>query len=221
MPKPSEMKAAKWCITYWLTDDRTLETLQTLVDNMPSNWHLEGQIEQGHSTDDKLHAQLFLKTEHTRGTKVAKHFPNCYLDTAQNPFALKNYVHKKDTRIAEFKTVENRSPQWREVRKVFFKWYATTYPNQVTFGITDEDKMVYWDRFIGISLEDGMEIDLIGVNPQYRSCIMRYWHNALRMALSEIQPPSIDKQTDRQDLHPPSPGGGGSGVKKVKIRVAP
>jgi len=193
---PSQMKGTKWCITYWLTEGRTLDTLNQLVASMPSNWHLEGQIEQGLCKQNKLHAQLYLKTEHTRGTKIAKFFPNAYLSPAKNPFALEEYVHKVESRVGEFKTVENRSPQWKVVRQMFFKWYASTFAEQTVFKVTDDEKMVYWDRFIGISLEEGMEIDLIGVNPQYRSCIMRYWENCLRIAIS------VDRQTDRQEDPP-------------------
>jgi len=193
------MKTTKWCITYWLTDGRTIETLQALVDAMPSNWSLEGQIEQGHSADDKLHAQLYLKTEHTRGSKITKYFPNCYLNEASNPFALKNYVHKQDTRVAEFKTIENRSPQWREVRKIFYEWYTLNYDYNLGLRVDDEEKMKYWDKFIGLSQEEGMEIDLIGVNPQYRSCIMRYWDNYIRIAMSVKTPTPVDRRTDRQE----------------------
>lgn len=185
----------------WLTDGRTTDTLNDLVALMPQNWSLEGQIEQGHSSDDKLHAQLFLKTEQTRGTKIAKFFPNCYIDEARNPFALKNYVHKEDTRVAEFKTVENRSPQWFQVCDKMFDWYILEYSADITFGIEDDEKLRRWDRFIGISLEEGMRVDIIGVNPQYRSCIVRYWHNYIRLALH--------RQTDRQTkLDPPAEGGG-------------
>lgn len=194
--KLCDMKTGKWCITMWLTDGRTVETLQELVALMPQNWSLEGQIEQGHSTDDKLHAQLFLKTEQTRGTKVAKYFPHCYIDEAKNPFALKNYVHKTDTRVAEFKTVENRCPQWFQVCDKMFDWYVETYPENLGLSVDDEQKLRYFDTFIGLSIREGMRVDIIGVNPQYRSSIMRYWNDFLFLALR--------RQTDRQT----SSGGG-------------
>lgn len=197
--KLCDMKTGKWCITMWLTDGRTLDTLNELVALMPQNWRLEGQIEQGHSTDDKLHAQLFLITEQTRGTKVAKYFPHCYIDEAKNPFALKNYVHKEDTRVAEFKTIENRSPQWFQVCDKMFDWYIQEYSEELFFGIDDDEKLRRWDRFIGISLEEGMRVDIIGVNPQYRSCILRYWTNYMRLA--------IRRQTDRQTKKLSAEGG--------------
>jgi len=195
--KPHQMKTNKWCITMWLTDGRTIDTLDQYVQAMPTNWHVEGQIEQGHDSQDRLHAQLFLKTEQTRGTKVQKYFPECYLDEARNPFALKNYVHKKDTRVAEFKTVENRSPQWSVVADRFFEWIVSDRPRAIN-AQTDDERMAYWDEFIGLSIQEGMRVEIIGVNPQYRSCVMRYWDSfiiASERRLSEKT--SIDKKTDK------------------------
>lgn len=216
------MKTSKWCITMWLTEGRTVDTLDELVSAMPTNWSLEGQIEQGTDSQDRLHAQLYLKTEQTRGTKVVKYFPNCYIDEARNPFALKNYVHKEETRVAEFKTVENRSPQWSKVVDKFFDWVVQgLYYSQ--HEREDEKKLEAWDKFIGISIEEGMRIDVIGVNPQYRSCIMRYWSSYYTVALRRVEPsPSVDRQTDRQEVASiPSPGGGIEKVKKVRTLVAP
>lgn len=196
------MKSSKWCITMWLTEGRTVDTLNELVSAMPTNWSLEGQIEQGVDSQQKLHAQLYLKTEQTRGTKITKYFPNCYIDEAKNPFALANYVHKEDTRVAEFKTVENRSPQWSVVCDKFFDWLLT----QQTYSQFEHDenkKYMAWDTFIGISIEEGMRVDIIGVNPQYRSCINKYWSNYYKVALARAPP--VDRQTDKTD---PSPGGG-------------
>lgn len=219
------MKDSKWCITYWLTQGRTIETLDELVKNMPPEWHLEGQIEQGHDSQQQLHAQLFLKTEHTRGTKIAKHFPNCYINQAKNPFALQNYVHKEDTRVAEFKTVENRSPQWHVVCDKFFDWLII---NEPFYGHIKDDleerespRLVYWDKFINYSITEGMRIELIGVNPQYRSAVRRYWDGFITMA--ERRNTSVDRQTDRQilDAAPPPqileiPTVAGGGIQNVQ-----
>jgi len=185
------MKTNKWCITMWLTDGRTVETLNELVTLMPQNWSLEGQLEQGTDSQQKLHAQLYLKTEQTRGTKVIKYFPNCYIAEAKNPFALQQYVHKEETRVAEFKTVENRSPQWFQVCDKMFDWYLVEHADLLHLQVDDEERLKMWDKFIGLSIEEGMRVDIIGVNPQYRSCIMRYWSNYLRNA--------IRRQKDRQD----------------------
>ena len=206
-----DMKTTKWSITHWLTEGRTLESLQQLVQNMPNDWAIEGQIEQG-KIDDKLHGQLFLKTPQTRGTRIAKFFPHSHIEEARNKFALQNYVHKEETRVGEFKTVENRSPQWSVVCDKFYDWLIikTDYASQIR---QDDEKLALWDEFIGLSIEEGMRVDIIGVNPQYRSCIMRYWTNYIKLAYSRQT--SIDK-IDRQTECSPAEGGGASGVKKTR-----
>ena len=122
--------------------------------NMPNDWAIEGQIEQG-KIDDKLHGQLFLKTPQTRGTKIAKFFPHSHIEEARNKFALQNYVHKEETRVGEFKTVENRSPQWSVVCDKFYDWLIikTDYASQIR---QDDEKLALWDEFIGLSIEEGM-----------------------------------------------------------------
>lgn len=195
--KPHEMKTTRWCITYWLTDTRTLDDLDTCIQQMPTDWHLEGQIEQGVDSQQKLHAQLFLKTPQTRGTKIAKIFKNCYIDEARNPFALQNYVHKTDTRVAELKTVENRSPQWHVVVDAFADWLVREefHIHASSFGPPDQDERLrLWDQFILQSLMEDMRVDVIGVNPQYRSCIAKYWKAYIHLALRR----QVDRQTNRQ-----------------------
>jgi len=205
-----------------------MDTLRGLVDNFPPNWFLEGQIEEGVTSleegQTKLHAQLRLKTEHTRGSKIVKYFNNAiHLEITRNKHALHNYVHKDDTRVAEFKTVENRSPQWRVVRDKFADWVVTTQYHHSK--MPEEEKWRLWDEFIGISLEEGMEIDLIGVNPQYRSCINKYWNNIINMAINRQQT-IVDNCPDRQNADIPvvenvvAEGGVVPRVKRVKKLVS-
>lgn len=196
------MRATAWCITMWLTEETgyTKETIDTFVQNMPNDWSLEGQMEQGHDSG-KLHYQLLLKTPQTRGTRVQKFFPKCYIDEAHKFHALKQYVHKEDTRVGEFKTVENRSPQWSTVCDRFFTWVLSTQPMCGFFGTLDEEKLRLWDKFIGISIEEGMRVDIIGVNPQYRSCITRYWSNYIELAKTRGLPvDKVDRQTNSQNV---------------------
>jgi len=201
----------------WLTDETgyTKETIDQFTQGMPNDWSLEGQMEQGHDSG-KLHYQLLLKTPQTRGTRIAKFFPKCYIDEAQKFHALKTYVHKEDTRVAEFKTVENRSPQWSVVCDRFFDWLIANEVQSTFFGTLEEERMRLWDKFIGLSLEEGMRVDVIGVNPQYRSCIQRYWLNYIALAKTRVPVDNVDRQTNSQVAPPPppppppppSPGGG-------------
>jgi len=192
----------------WLTENTgyTPETIDEFTQKMPNDWSLEGQMEMGKDSEGKLHYQLLLKTPQTRGTRVAKFFPKCYIDEAHKYHALKVYVHKEDTRVAEFKTVENRSPQWSVVCDKFFDYLIREQPETSMFGVVDEERMRLWDKFIGISIEEGMRVDIIGVNPQYRSCIQRYWLNYMALAKTRAPVDRIDRQTDSQLLVPPLGG---------------
>jgi len=223
------MKTTAWCITMWLTPETgyTAETINVFTQAMPNDWSLEGQMEQGHNSG-KLHYQLLLKTPQTRGTRVQKYFPKCTIDQARKFHALQQYVHKTDTRVGEFKTVENRSPQWKTVRNRFFDWILTEKTDYGFFGVVDEERMKLWDTFIGLSLREGMEVDIIGVNPQYRSCIQRYWADNIQMALDRVIPvDKIDRQTNRQDLEvaelsiPTLAEGGGTSSVQIPEIVAP
>lgn len=202
----SDMRATAWSVVMWMIDQTgyTPETINEFVQQMPNDWSLEGQMERGEESG-KLHYQLLLKTPQVRGTRVQKFFPKCDIGDAQNFHALQNYVHKEKTRVGEFKTVENRSPQWSVVCDKFFDWLIAEQPMVSFFGQTDEERLRLWDKFIGLSIEEGMRVDIIGVNPQYRSCIGRYWQNYIRLARTRISVDKLDRQTDSQD---PLAGGG-------------
>jgi len=198
----SEMKTTRWSITMWFTPETgyTKESLHQFSQAMPSDWAVEGQIEQGGESDDKLHAQLFLKTPQTRGTRIAKYFPKCHIEEARNVIALAQYVHKEDTRVDIFKTVENKFPQWKEVRIRFYDWFVENKLDDYQYRLDDDYKMKFWDEFMCVSISEGMEVHLIGVNPQYRSAVMKYWDADVGLAINRKclkNTPSVDK-IDRQ-----------------------
>lgn len=232
---PHQMKTTKWSLTYWFTDGRNMDTLNECIQRMPPTWHLEGQIERGEESG-KEHAQLYLKTPQTRGTAIAKVFPQTDIQEARNHIALQQYVHKEETRIGEFKTITNTSPQWSVVRDKFFDWLLETEP---FYGHVKDDmdervspRLNLWDKFIIVSIKEGMNIDVIGVNPQYRSCIRRYWEGYVYNAEQRLAA-DIDKKTDKtkdnfldavapplQIPTIPVEGGVVSSVKKVrKLRL--
>jgi len=222
----SDMRATAWSVTMWMTDETgyTPDTINIFTQNMPNEWAIEGQMEKGKDSGD-LHYQLLLKTPQTRGTRVAKFFPKCHIEDAQKFHALQTYVHKEDTRVGEFKTVENRSPQWSVVRLTFFKWLIKEEPSIGFFGHTDDERMRLWDKFIGLSIREGMMVDVIGVNPQYRSCIQRYWLDYIHVEQTTAPVDNLDRQTESQEVSipmlsppppPPPPPPPGGGTKKTR-----
>lgn len=198
---PSE-KSTRWSMTIWMpphTEEGVKEMIQKMQQVHPS-WSLEGQLERGEKSG-KLHYQLMLRTpDQPRHSAIRKIFPACDIQPARNASALENYVHKEETRVAEFKTVENKFIQWPLLRSTFFKWVVET--QDIMAYCSDDDKLRLWDEFIGISIQEGMEVDIMGVNPQYRSCIMRYWNNYVIREAQTSRHTSVDKigQTDIQEV---------------------
>lgn len=154
-------------------------------------WNVEGQIEQGE--EGTHHYQLLVKTPQVRFSAIKKVFPTAHIEVARNVAALRNYVHKEDTRVEEIKQVENKFVSWKDVRDRFFEWIVDMGYSHLN---RDDERMYRWDEFIGISIAEGIECDVIGVNPQYRSCIMKYWTSYVRRQLDKQT--DIDTQTDRQ-----------------------
>lgn len=168
-------------------------TVESCISNAQAQgWGVQGQIEQGE--EGTQHYQLMLKTPQVRFSAVKKVFPTAHIELARNAQALQQYVHKEESRVEEFKTIENAFVTWKTVRDKFFEWYVQNY--DVEFPPTDDQKLMYYDKFIGISIAEGMEVDLIGVNPQYRSCILRYWDSYIRR--------QTDRQTDKQEVSLPT-----------------
>lgn len=68
--------------------------------DLPALWKLEGQFEQGEN--GTTHFQGMLTTPQVRFSAIKKVFPRAHIEIARNKAALKQYVKKDDTRVAEF-----------------------------------------------------------------------------------------------------------------------
>lgn len=192
---PRSSRASAWSVTCNLkevsriTVDHCIDAARTL------GWGVEGQLEEG--TGGTEHYQLLVRTPQVRFSAVKKVFPTAHIEAARNVPALQQYVHKESTRKETLKSVEVSFLTFPMVRKQFFKWVVDTYP-----GVrpSHDDCLAYWDRFIGLSIEEGMEVDLIGMNPQHRGCISKYWsHYIARELLSrQTEERSQVSQTDTE-----------------------
>ena len=179
-------RASNWSVTLNMKNISQERCEEFIEAAKGLGWGIEGQIEAGE--EGTRHYQLLVKTPQIRFSAVKKVFPTAHIEKARNVAALKAYVHKDETRLEEFKTVENKFVQFKEVRDRFFEWIIATCGPEVETG--EYERMRLWDQFIGISITENIECDVIGVNPQYRSCIQRYWSSYVRR--------QIDRQTDRQ-----------------------
>jgi len=192
-------RATLWSVTAFFDTENTpsKQTREYQIDAARSHqWDVQGQIEKCPTTGH-LHYQLMIKTPQVRARSLMNIFPQAEVQVGRKEQALQNYVHKEDTRVEEIKVVKNY-PSWTVVRDKFFEWMITHDENVDVIG---EDRLQLWDTFIQYSLKEGVECDLIGVNPQYRSCILRYWNAYVYKAYHT----SVDnnRQTDIQEVSLP------------------
>lgn len=203
----STEKASAFSLTIWMppyTEDTARELMARVAQQHPK-WTIEGQLEKGMKSG-KLHYQLMVKCRgQERVSVLRKAFPSCHIEVARNVGALENYVHKEETREGEFKKVEMSFVSWKDLRSKFFEWLIQTEDVLSLSHTDDDDRLRKWDYFIGLSIEEGMEVDLMGVNPQYRSCILRYWDSYVRRGSQLVRQASVDKrQTDKQECFVPT-----------------
>jgi len=171
----TSVKAYGWSLTVWLTIYSKKSWQETIEGALASNpkWSVHGQEEVGNQSG-KPHYQLFLKTpDQPRKSKLIRLFPGVHIESENNRNALEKYVHKEDTRTGEFKSIERAHITFKECVRKFYEWLDTQELLEDDFS-TDE-RLKIWDEFIEYSVAEGMTVDIIGVNPQYRSCISKYW----------------------------------------------
>lgn len=184
-----------WSVTCNLanvTKDRVEDCMQNA---RLSGWGIEGQIERGEQGTE--HYQLMVKTPQVRFSAVKKMFPTAHIELARNRAALKAYVHKEETRVEEVKKVEMTFLTYPMVRNQFFQWLVRTHPEAHGALFDHEGRLQLWDQFIGLSIREGMECDLIGMNPQNRACIARYWFHYIYRIVDT-------RQTDAEDVSVPT-----------------
>jgi len=182
---PSE-RSSKWSVTINLKTV-SKETAESCISHARQiGWTVLGQLEEGEVGTE--HFQLAVATPQLRFSAIKKVFPTAHIEVCRDWTALIKYCQKTETR--KEKLIEMKFVTFQMVRDKFFDFLNTTTYADLTYELTDETKTSLWDRFIGHSLENGIECDLVGVNPQYRSCIMKYWSSYLVL--------SLHRQTDRQ-----------------------
>lgn len=91
--------------------------------DLPALWKLEGQFEQGEN--GTTHFQGMLSTPQIRFSAVKKVFSRAHIEPARNKAALKQYVKKDDTRVAEFAERVSTRPSIFDAQRMVceqFKW---------------------------------------------------------------------------------------------------
>lgn len=179
-------RGTAWSVTCNLKDIKRA-TVDSHIDAARSlGWGVQGQLEQGKEGTE--HYQLLVRTPQVRFSAVKKVFPTAHIELARNVKALENYVDKDETCKEKLKKVEMNFVTYPMVRNKFFEWLLTE--DLLAYTIDPDERLRIWDRFIGMSIAEGVDCDLIGINPQQRACISRYWDSYIQA--------NIRRQTDRQ-----------------------
>lgn len=192
-------RAAHWSVTAFFGTENTpsKQTREYQIDQARAlGWSVEGQEEKCPTTGNH-HYQLMVSTGQQRAAAVMDAFPASEVQIARNPNALANYVSKDDTRVGQLPTKKVILPvTYQLVRDKFFQWVVANQEDDMDYSFhpTHPDEVMrLWDRYIGLCIEDGQDVDVMGVNPQYRSAIMKYFSAFIARARQ------TDRQTEQKD----------------------
>lgn len=161
-------------------------------------WKLEGQYETGE--EGTRHFQGLLKTPQVRFSQVKSAFPRAHIEVARNEKALKQYVHKDETRVGEFNGAS--TPNIFELQaNVVGQWDSEEWAkmsNNVSEEKIDDMALVYVDTIVSRMIRSGINgIEFTAVNPMWRSSWKRFWR-AIIARPGAGHPLETDRQTDRQ-----------------------
>lgn len=121
------IRGANWSITINNpTDDDYAEIEALKIQPWFKSW--EGQLE--HPEGGTLHIQARLQTETVRWGKVKTALTRAHVEKAQNVLALTNYVHKKDTKVAE---LPSRVSKWMNIQQ-FYPILAAGVVDRIAVG---------------------------------------------------------------------------------------
>lgn len=189
------IRATAWSVTCNLKNVARSTVEDCIVAARSLGWGVEGQLEKGEEGTE--HFQLLVRTPQVRFTAVKKAFPTAHIEVARNVKALQQYVTKEDTRVESLKKIECAFVTYPMARKQFVEWLLDNYDAESLF-MSHEQRLEVWDKFIGLSIEEGMEVDLIGMNPQNRACVAKYWFSYIARG-SSLRQTEERRQLDRQD----------------------
>lgn len=187
-------RASRWSITLNLKTVARSTAEECIARARQSGWRVYGQLEIGESAGTE-HFQLALATPQVRFSAVKKMFPTAHIEVAKDWNALMAYCNKEDTRVESLKEVSSSYLPWSQLRQMFAEYVCE---DEFLIHTSDpERRLQVWDRFIGSLIEQGYEVDLMGMNANYRACISRYWNNYLNRYMQ------TERQTDSQELSLP------------------
>lgn len=163
-------------------------------------WVVEGQKEVGENGTP--HYQLMVNTRvQQRFTALKKQFPRAHIEAARKPSALKQYVHKQETRVADLQVSERYITSNKRLFDMVFDYLEGCEPDKEFRIIVGETTPYDPERFeilrafddacAHLIMKGYYNVETMAVNPQVRSAISKFWKSILYRR-------QVDRQTDRQ-----------------------
>lgn len=192
--RASNARSTRWSVTINLKTVSRATADECIARARQQDWHVFGQLEKGDSGTE--HYQLAVQTPQVRFSALKKIFPTAHIEVAKDWDALLTYCQKEETRVEALKEVSTGYITWKQLRDMFAEWLSDQEFEQ--HSVDHERRLQVWDKFIGQLIENGYEVDLMGMNANYRACIAKYWRHYLNRYIQ------TDRQTDTQELTLPS-----------------
>lgn len=183
-------KASFWSITINNPTDTDYQQWEALKSE---TWvrEVSGQLEKGEQ-NGVLHVQGCVKTDYGRHLQQLRRcLPRAHVEVAKNQFALKNYVQKSDTRVAELPTIKVATQQdvqdrvLKELQRegaFKYKWTGCMtecfddflQDPKVWLGIR-KDWEIWVDSAVSSLIREGYYgVEFVMANPQVRTAFRKY-----------------------------------------------
>lgn len=190
----SQERATCWSLTI---NNPTSQDEEEIALARQKGWKVEGQLEKGE--EGTPHYQLMVRTPQVRFSAVKKAFSRAHISVAREVSALKKYVHKQDTRIAELPESQEKYPSlskfWDLIFDIFNErnWLnADQYPERLWRKETeDRSPLALFDTAVYNLICRGYHVESLAVNPNTRSMFKSYWGAIFTRCY-------IHRQADRQ-----------------------
>jgi len=184
-----QAKATNWSITI---NNPTKNDEEYLAQARQKGWKVEGQLEKGENGTP--HYQLLVTCKgQQRFTAMKKAFPRAHIEIAKDVGALRKYVNKEETRVAELPTAQEFYPSLQTMWDMFYDWLNLDRNYKEFCSVGPDARLHYFDEFIKEKIADGYVLETIAVNPQIRSCVRMYGREiAIR---SKTRRQTEDRQT--------------------------
>jgi len=191
-----QAKATNWSVTI---NNPTKNDEEYLALARQKGWKVEGQLEKGENGTP--HYQLLVTCKgQQRFTAMKKAFPRAHIEIAKDVDALRKYVNKEETRVAELPVSQELYPSLQTLWDKFYDWLELDSNYKEFCSMNGDRRLRYFDMFIAEMITNGYVVETMAVNPQIRSCVKMYGREIVIRSKTRRQ--TEDRQTGENNISP-------------------